>query len=95
VQHIWTRSTPATKGGNHAASSLLKDRLELPVLGAPLFIASGPELVIARCKAGIVGSFPAPNARPVEKLDEWLTRTGNELGEYKAQNAGKKSRPMR
>jgi len=48
----------------------LKGRLELPVVGAPLFIVSGPELVIAQCKAGIVGSFPALNARPVEKLDE-------------------------
>ena len=46
----------------------LKDRLELPVLGSPLFIVSGPELVIAQCKAGIIGSFPALNARPVEKL---------------------------
>ena len=58
--------------------------LELPVVGSPLFIVSGPELVIAQCKAGIVGSFPALNARPVEKLEEWLTRIENELGEYKA-----------
>ena len=43
----------------------LKDRLQLPVVGAPLFIVSGPELVIAQCKAGVVGSFPALNARPV------------------------------
>src|SRR5260370_9540708 len=68
----------------------LKGRLELPVIGAPLFIVSGLELVIAQCKAGIVGSFPALNARPVEKLDEWLTRIENELGEYKAQHPGKK-----
>ena len=73
----------------------LKDRLELPVLGSPLFIVSGPELVIAQCKAGIIGSFPALNARPVEKLDEWLTRIDNELGKYKAKNPGKKSRPTR
>ena len=51
----------------------LANSLELPVVGSPLFIVSGPELVIAQCKAGIVGSFPALNARPVEKLDEWLT----------------------
>src|SRR6202166_525135 len=68
----------------------LKGRLELPVVGAPLFIVSGPELVIAQCKAGIVGSFPALNARPVEKLDEWLTRIENELGEYQALNPEKK-----
>jgi len=71
----------------------LKDQLELPVLGSPLFIVSGPELVIAQCKAGIVGSFPALNARPVEKLGEWLSRIENELGEYKAKNPGKKVAP--
>jgi nitronate monooxygenase len=71
----------------------LANTLELPVVGSPLFIVSGPELVIAQCKAGIVGSFPALNARPVEKLDEWLTRIENELGEYKAQNPGKKVAP--
>ena len=43
----------------------LRDRLRLPVIGAPMFIVSGPELVLAQCKAGIVGSFPALNARPV------------------------------
>lgn len=47
-------------------------RLRLPVIGAPMFLVSGPELVIAQCKAGIVGSFPALNARPVSLLDEWL-----------------------
>jgi len=62
----------------------LANSLELPVVGSPLFIVSGPELVIAQCKAGIVGSFPALNTRPVEKLGEWLSRIENELGEYKA-----------
>src|SRR5690242_15281630 len=71
----------------------LADSLELPVVGSPLFIVSGPELVIAQCKAGIVGSFPALNARPVEKLDEWLTRIENELGEYKALHPEKKVAP--
>ncbi len=46
--------------------------LRLPVIGAPLFIISNPQLVIAQCKAGIVGSFPALNARPASQLDEWL-----------------------
>ena len=50
----------------------LFDRLALPVIGSPMFIVSGPELVIAQCKAGIVGSFPALNARPQSQLDEWL-----------------------
>src|SRR5258708_13300625 len=71
----------------------LANSLELPVVGSPLFIVSGPELVIAQCKAGIVGSFPALNARPVEKLDEWLDRIENELGEYKALNPSKKVAP--
>jgi nitronate monooxygenase len=52
----------------------LKHSLCLPVIGAPMFIVSGPELVIEQCKAGIVGSFPALNARPQEALDEWLTQ---------------------
>ena len=72
----------------------LANSLELPVVGSPLFIVSGPELVIAQCKAGIVGSFPALNARPVEMLDEWLTRIKNELGEYKAQHPEKKVAPF-
>lgn len=76
-----------------ALPTLLKDTLELPVVGSPLFIVSGPELVIAQCKAGIVGSFPALNARPVEKLDEWLSRIEDELGEYRSRNPGKKVAP--
>src|SRR6202048_5622135 len=71
----------------------LEGRLELPVVGAPLFIVSGPELVIAQGKAGIFGSFPALNARPVEKLGEWLSRIENELGEYKALHPEKKVAP--
>jgi nitronate monooxygenase len=58
------------------------DRLRLPVIGSPLFIISGPELVIAQCKAGIVGSFPALNARPQAMLDEWLHRITEELAAH-------------
>ena len=58
------------------------DRLALPVIGSPLFIISGPELVIAQCKAGIVGSFPALNARPQALLDEWLHRITEELAAH-------------
>lgn len=58
------------------------DRLRLPVIGAPLFIISGPELVIAQCKAGIVGAFPALNARPQSLLDEWLHRITEELSAW-------------
>ncbi len=58
--------------------------LSLPVIGAPMFIASGPALVKAQCKAGIVGAFPALNARPAELLDTWLTEIQSELADYKA-----------
>jgi nitronate monooxygenase len=60
--------------------------LSLPVIGAPLFIASGPKLVAAQCKAGIVGAFPALNARPAELLDTWLTDLQAELAAYQAEN---------
>lgn len=62
----------------------LANSLRIPVIGAPMFIVSGPELVIAQCKAGIVGSFPALNARPKEMLDEWLTRINDELAEFRS-----------
>lgn len=60
----------------------LFDHLRLPVIGSPLFIISVPELVIAQCKAGIVGSFPALNARPQSQLDEWLHRITEELAAW-------------
>jgi len=62
-----------------ALPPVLRDRLRLPLIGSPLFIISGPELVIAQCKAGIVGSFPALNARPASMLDEWLHQITEEL----------------
>ena len=73
---------------------ILADNLRLPVIGAPLFIVSNPDLVIAQCKAGIVGSFPALNARPAEELDVWLRRITSELAEYKAAHPGKKVAPF-
>jgi nitronate monooxygenase len=73
---------------------LLRDRLVLPVIGAPLFIVSGPELVIAQCKAGIVGSFPALNARPKELLEEWIVTIKTELADYAAKNPGRKVAPF-
>lgn len=57
-----------------------KNRLSIPVIGSPLFIISGPELVIAQCKAGIIGSFPSLNARPLAQFEEWLQRLSTELG---------------
>lgn len=72
----------------------LEGHLELPVIGSPLFIVSGPELVIAQCKAGIVGSFPALNARPAHVLEEWIVRIKTELAEYQAANPDKKVAPF-
>jgi nitronate monooxygenase len=72
---------------------VLQGRLSIPVIGAPLFIVSGPDLVIAQCKAGIVGSFPALNARPAELLDKWLIRIKTELDDFE-QKTGKKAAPF-
>lgn len=66
---------------NHLPAAL--QNLALPVIAAPMFIASGPELVLAQCKAGIVGAFPALNARPAELLDTWLTGMQADLAAYK------------
>ena len=60
----------------------LAQKLRLPVIAAPLFIISNPDLVIAQCQAGVVGSFPALNARPKEALDEWLARITETLADY-------------
>lgn len=69
------------------------DRLRLPVIGSPLFIVSGPELVIAQCKAGIIGSFPALNARPSGMLDEWLHRITEELAAHNRDNPDRPAAP--
>ena len=74
--------------------ALLRDNLSIPVVGAPLFIVSNPDLVIEQCKAGVVGSFPALNARPKEVLEEWLKRITSELAEYKAKHPEKKVAPF-
>lgn len=66
----------------------LRKNLRLPLIGAPMFIVSGPELVLAQCKAGIVGSFPALNARPASQLDEWLARITDELAAFAEAHPG-------
>ncbi|MDE3117149.1 MAG: nitronate monooxygenase, partial [Pseudomonadota bacterium] len=71
---------------------VMEGRLRLPVIGSPLFIVSGPELVIAQCKAGIVGSFPALNARPAEELGNWIVRIKTELADFE-QATGRKAAP--
>lgn len=69
------------------------NRLRLPIIGSPLFIVSGPELVIAQCKAGIVGSFPALNARPQAQLDEWIHQITEELAAWNRDNPDRPAAP--
>ena len=73
--------------------AILKDNLALPVIGAPLFIISNPDLVVAQCTSGIVGAFPALNARPKEQLEEWLADIEARLAAFRASNPGKKVAP--
>lgn len=68
-----------------AIPSLFQNRLRIPLIGAPMFIVSGPELVIAQCQAGIVGAFPALNARPQELLNDWLVQIKAALADYAAE----------
>ena len=77
-----------------ALPAALQNKLRLPVIGSPLFIVSNPDLVIAQCKAGVVGSFPALNARPAAQLEEWLIRITSELAEYDAKHPEAPSAPF-
>ena len=72
----------------------IEENISIPVIGAPLFLVSGPDLVIAQCKAGVIGSFPALNARPQHVLDEWIVRIKTELAEYQEQNPDAKVAPF-
>jgi nitronate monooxygenase len=74
--------------------AILKDDLRIPVVAAPLFIISHPGLVIAQCKAGVVGSFPALNARPESQLDEWLAEITEALAAHDAAHPERKSAPF-
>jgi nitronate monooxygenase len=73
-----------------ALPPILRDNLRLPVIGSPLFIVSHPALTLAQCKAGVIGAFPALNARPESQLDEWLAMITEDLAHY---NAGHPERP--
>jgi nitronate monooxygenase len=77
-----------------ALPPILSERLRIPVIGSPLFIISGPELVIAQCKAGVVGSFPALNARPVSQLGEWLAQITEELADWDRKHPDRLSAPF-
>ena len=72
----------------------IEENISIPVIGAPLFLVSGPDLVIAQCKAGIIGSFPALNARPQHVLEEWIIRIKTELAEFQKQNPDAKVAPF-
>lgn len=74
--------------------AILQNRLSLPVVCSPLFIISNPDLVIAQCKAGVVGSFPALNARPGPVLNDWLDRIATELAEHDAKHPDRPSAPF-
>ncbi|MCC7486161.1 MAG: nitronate monooxygenase [Burkholderiales bacterium] len=73
--------------------SSIRDRLRIPVLAAPMFLVCGPELVIEQCKAGVIGSFPALNARPQGELERWLTRIETELAAFERERPGRKAAP--
>ncbi|MGP0057717.1 MAG: NAD(P)H-dependent flavin oxidoreductase [Beijerinckiaceae bacterium] len=77
-----------------ALPHVLCNRLRLPLIGSPLFIISNPDLVIAQCKAGIVGSFPALNARPAPVLADWLERITTELHDHDRANPTRPSAPF-
>ncbi|NLR98850.1 nitronate monooxygenase [Rhizobium sp. P38BS-XIX] len=77
-----------------ALPSILKDHLRLPVVASPLFIISHPALTLAQCKAGVVGSFPALNARPESQLDEWLAMITEDLAAHNAANPERPAAPF-
>ena len=79
---------------NSQIAKSLKAQLRLPVVGSPLFIISGPQLVMAQCKAGIVGSFPALNARPGHVLDEWLSEIKETLAAHTAAHPERPAAPF-
>ncbi|MEL7019651.1 MAG: nitronate monooxygenase, partial [Pseudomonadota bacterium] len=71
----------------------IKKQMRLPVIGAPLFIVSNPKLVIAQCTAGIIGSFPALNARPQEALDDWLNEIKDAINRHNDANPDQPAAP--
>ncbi len=77
-----------------ALPPVLTENLRIPVVASPLFIISHPELTLAQCKAGVVGSFPALNARPESQLDEWLAQITEELASHNAKNPDRPAAPF-
>lgn len=79
---------------DHNLTIELRTKMRLPLIGSPMFIVSGPELVIAQCKAGIIGSFPALNARPQSQLSEWLHQIREELARHDAAHPDRPAAPF-
>jgi len=77
-----------------ATFELIRARMRLPLIGSPMFIVSGPELVTAQCKAGIIGSFPALNPRPQDQLAVWIEHIREELAKWDRDNPDRKSAPF-
>jgi len=77
-----------------ALPPILSDKLRLPVIGSPLFIISHPKLTLAQCKAGVIGAFPALNARPESQLDEWLAEITEELARHDAAHPARLAAPF-
>ena len=77
-----------------ALPPILRDKLRLPVIGSPLFIVSHPALTLAQCKAGVIGAFPALNARPESQLDEWLAEITEELARHDAAHPERPAAPF-
>jgi nitronate monooxygenase len=82
-------SRPSSTAVTKSRVAAIKDRLAVPAFAAPMFLVSGPELVIAACKAGVIGSFPTMNARPIELLEEWFERISTALAEAEKSLPGK------
>lgn len=77
-----------------ALPPILRDNLRLPVIGSPLFIVSHPALTLAQCKAGVIGAFPALNARPESQLDEWLAMMSEDLAAHNARHPERPASPF-
>lgn len=90
-----TSAAPTRDAGARTASGIegLKSQMTLPLIVAPMFLVSGPELVLAACREGAIGSFPFPNGRSIDVLDEWMTRINRELAEARAAQPGRKIAP--
>src|ERR1700712_3055299 len=91
---IRSEIVPIFETGDHMPLPGVLASLPLPIIGAPLFIISNPKLVIAQCKAGVVGAMPALNARPAEQLDDWLAEITETLAAFDKEHPDRPSAPF-